>query len=90
MSKASSSPWWHPPCVHPMVSYLAAPLRRQLFMSKVSSDPLGSEPNDAEVDEAVLTHQSELGLSNKEAEGIKALQARAMLSVAGAMCSRLS
>ena len=40
--------------------------------------------------QAVLTHQSELGLSNKEAEGIKALQARAMLSVAGAMCSRLS
>ena len=66
-----------------------APLRRQLFQSKVSSDPFGSELKDAEVDEAVQTHQSELGLSNKEAEGIKALQAGAALSTAGAMCSQL-
>ena len=58
-------------------------------MSKVSSDPLGSEPKDAEVDEAVETHQSELGLSNKEAEGIKALQAGAAPPIAGTMCSQL-
>ena len=51
-------------------------------MSKVSSDPFGSDPKDAEVDEAVQTHQSELGLSNKEAEGITALQAGAALAIA--------